>query len=133
MTWLTKGVAAVFCLCAVTVFAEDAKPVSKPAIYKGERGLAPVPVVYDYLKDRIADERGFGDYKSLTINQVATSDDGEHVRVEVVMNGLQDDSVASQRYQLGMSVGDNGWEIDSARQDWKCKRGGKGWTQWPCK
>ncbi|SMC16964.1 hypothetical protein SAMN02745857_00295 [Andreprevotia lacus DSM 23236] len=118
-------------LTAGAALAEDAAPA--PVLFRGERGLAPVPVVYDYLKDRIADEVGLSDYQTLSIKQLRKGEDREHVQVEVVMAGLTDDAIASQRYLLALHVEESGWVIDSAKQDWKCRRGGKGWTNKPCK
>ncbi|KAF0812550.1 hypothetical protein IGB42_02839 [Andreprevotia sp. IGB-42] len=135
-----RAIAAVLLLIALMPFAvaDDAAPAAAdaaaaPVIFKGTRGLAPVQVVYDYLKDRIADEHGLADYQSLAIRQQAKGEAGEQVQMEVVLAGLKDDAVASQRYQLGLVLADSGWDINSARQDWKCRRGGKGWTTKPCK
>ena len=120
-------------LCLSLLVCGSALADNAPVIFRGERGLAPVQVVYDYLKDRIADENGLGDYRTLDIKQQAAGDNGEQIKVEVVIGGLHDDSVASQRYRIGLHLDDTGWIIDHADQDWKCRRGGKGWVTRPCK
>ncbi|GAA5785908.1 hypothetical protein GCM10007860_30720 [Chitiniphilus shinanonensis] len=106
-----------------------------PVIHRGEPGQTPVEVAYRYLKDRVADEYGVADYRELRIAQQSKGEDFKHVGLEVQMKGLTDDSVATQRFQFKLAFDDaaHAWVIDHARQDWQCRRGGKGWTQRPCK
>ncbi|TJZ73793.1 hypothetical protein [Chitiniphilus eburneus] len=118
---------------AVAAATDILKPV--PVIHRGEPGQTPVEVAYRYLKDRIADEYGVAEYRDLRIGQQSKGEDFKHVALAVQMSGLADDSVATQRFQFKLAFDDasSAWVIDSARQDWQCRRGGKGWTQRPCK
>ncbi|BCL75724.1 hypothetical protein JHS3_14600 [Jeongeupia sp. HS-3] len=111
--------------------ADDAAPAT--LIYSGKPGRAPVEVVFDYLKDRIADEHGLSEYRTLSITQQGKGGEiPDHVSLSVQMKGLLDDAVAAQRYTFTLSF-DGVWKIDTAHQDWQCRRGGKkGWTQRPC-
>ncbi|WP_028451815.1 hypothetical protein [Chitinilyticum aquatile] len=112
--------------------ASGVAAASRP-VYVGDAGAAPVQVVYAWLADRIADEHGLFDYQKLDIRQTGKGEDIRQVEMVVQMDGLLDDSVKTQRYQLRLDFVGAQWQIVSARQDWTCRRGGKGWTQRPCK
>ncbi|AOX99787.1 hypothetical protein [Jeongeupia sp. USM3] len=115
-----------------TAFAADAPAKAAAPIYTGKPGHAPVEVVFDYLKDRIADEYGLSEYRNLTIVQQGKGGEiPDHVSLKVEMQGLLDDAVATQRYAFALRF-DDVWKIDAVRQDWLCRRGQKGWTQRPC-
>ncbi|MGL4605667.1 MAG: hypothetical protein ACRCU9_16130 [Iodobacter sp.] len=49
------------------------------------------------------------------------------------IKGLMDDSVASERYRLSMSLVDEAWVIHSEQQDHTCRRGPAGYTQKLCR
>ena len=124
----------------VLIFAALSAPAlaeATPVIYTGKLGMAPVQVVYDYLKERVADEYGVGEYRELSIKQRAAS--GEQfgqVAIELQQQGLLDDATKTQRYQLSLSLNEASklWQIDGVKQDWQCRRGAsKAWTQKPCK
>ncbi|WP_255989890.1 hypothetical protein [Chitinolyticbacter albus] len=120
--------------CAEDVATAEAvasKP--RPVIHRGEIGQTPVEVAFRYLKDHVADERGIASYQQLAIQQQAKGDDFQHVKLDVEMKGLKDDAMASQRFKFTLSFEGKAWVVDSVSQDWKCRRGGKGWTQKPCK
>ncbi|WP_028454802.1 hypothetical protein [Chitinilyticum litopenaei] len=102
-------------------------------IFIGQPGDAPVQVAFAWLADRVADEHGLFEYQKLDIRQGGKGEVVSSVDLALVMDGLLDDAVKSQRYQLKLSFVDNRWQIDAARQDWTCRRGGKAWTQRPCK
>lgn len=118
--------------------AEDAsapaavKP-ARPVIHRGEIGQTPVEAAFRYLKDRIADERGIANYQQLRIAQQSKGEDVQHVKLEIETRGLLDDAIAAQRFKFALSFEGEVWVVDSASQDWQCRRGGKGWTQKPCK
>ena len=106
-------------------------------LYTGQLGQAPVQVMFDYLKNRIADEYGIGEYRELVIKQRAAGPENfKKVSIEAQMQGVLDDSIKTQRFQLGMSFNEETsvWLIDTVKQDWQCRRGAsKSWTQKPCK
>ncbi len=113
-----------------------AQTAASPVIYTGKVGSAPVQVAFDYLKDRVANEYGIGEYRELLIQQKsASAENTKKVSLALQMQGLLDDSVKAQRYQFTLNFNDelNVWLIDSVKQDWQCRRGAsKGWTQKPC-
>ncbi|MGL4996337.1 MAG: hypothetical protein ACRC6G_09245 [Deefgea sp.] len=125
--------ATMMIVLAGSAMAEEAR---KP-LFTGQLGAAPVQVVYEYLGNRLTNELGIGEYQRLAIQQtLAGPENFKKVNIELQMQGLMGDSVRTQRFQLGLSFDDttSAWLIDSAKQDWQCRRGNsKGWTQKPCK
>ncbi|MBM3115295.1 hypothetical protein [Jeongeupia naejangsanensis] len=125
--------------CAVALglssvaFADASAPArSTLPIHSGKVGQAPVEVVFDYLKERIADERGLGEYRTLSIEQQGKGGEvPDQVSLRVEMKGLLDDAVAAQRYRLTMHF-DEVWQIEHVQHSWQCRRGKPGWTQRPC-
>ncbi|GHD57306.1 hypothetical protein [Jeongeupia chitinilytica] len=125
--------AVVLCLSGAALADASAPAVAAPLpVYTGKPGHAPVEVAFDYLKDRIADEHGLGEYRQLVIDQQGKGGEiPDQVALRVEMRGLLDDAVAVQRYVFAMRF-DDVWKIDAVRQDWQCRRSKKGWTQRPC-
>ncbi|MBM5570203.1 MULTISPECIES: hypothetical protein [Deefgea] len=125
--------ATMMVVLAGSVLAEE---VRKP-IFTGQVGSAPVQVMYEYLQNRISNELGIGEYQQLVIKQTAAGPENfKQVQIETQLQGLLDDSVRTQRFQLSMSFNDatSVWLIDSVKQDWQCRRGNsRAWTQKPCK
>ncbi|WP_027469391.1 hypothetical protein [Deefgea rivuli] len=125
----------VIMIAAISSMAMAEEP--RKQLYTGQLGQAPVQVMFDYLKNRIADEYGIGEYRELVIKQRAAGPENfKKVSIEAQMQGLLDDSIKTQRFQLGMSFNEETsvWLIDTVKQDWQCRRGAsKGWTQKPCK
>ena len=113
-----------------------AQEAPKP-LFIGQVGSAPVQVMYEYLQNRFSNELGIGEYQQLIIKQTAAGPENfKQVKIETQMQGLMDDSVRTQRFQLAMHFDDatSVWVLDSVRQDWQCRRANsKGWTQRPCK
>lgn len=125
----------VIMIAAISSMAMADEP-RKP-LYTGQLGQAPVQVMFEYLKNRIADEFGIGEYRELVIKQSAAGPENfKKVSIEAQMQGVLDDSIRTQRFKLGMSFNEETsvWLIDTVKQDWQCRRGtSKGWTQKPCK
>lgn len=113
-------------LCSGSLFA--ATPV-----YVGEAGLHPVQVAMAYLKDKVSNPAGQFEYQRLDIKQRSAGEDFSHTRISVEIKGLMDDSVASERYRLSMSLVDEAWVIHSEQQDHTCRRGPAGYTQKLCR
>lgn len=128
------GLTLVMAMLSPLAQAETASAPAQAAkpIFVGKPGEAPVPVVYRWLSDRIADENGLFGYPKLVLTQTGKGEDIRSVDVTVVMDGLPDDAVKTQRYQLKLDFVAEAWQIAAARQDWQCRRAGKGWTQRPC-
>lgn len=119
------------------VFAGTALAEQTPKpIFQGQPGAAPVQVMYQYLQNRITNEHGLGEYQQLVIKQTSAGPENfKQVKIELQLQGLMDDSVRNQRFQLGMSLNEatSSWTIDSVKQDWQCRRGNsRAWTQKPC-
>lgn len=133
------GIAAFLCLLVSPLWAADApaaataSSVASRPLYVGEAGAVPVQVVSAWLGERIGNENGLFEYQKLDIKQSGHGEEIRQVDITVLLDGLLDDAVKSQRYQLRLEYAGTQWQIVSARQDWTCRRGGKGWTQRPCK
>lgn len=118
-------------LMAPAAFAH-ANPVRLP--YVGQKGQLPVEVAVQFLKKRLEGEAGQVDYQTLTLVQRSAQQEiSDQVNITVMKDGLLDDSVQGNRWQLQLHLNSKGrWQINTVKEDFSCRRGRKGWAKTPC-
>ncbi|WP_293763512.1 hypothetical protein [uncultured Aquitalea sp.] len=100
--------------------------------FVGQPGELPAELALRFVHARLG-QHGRFDYRTLSLVQQSEPEAFDSVRMEIVRDGLMDDSLAAVRQRLALDWRDGAWRIVGVEEDFRCRRGEeRGWTRRPC-